>query len=51
MNRSTLITFAATAAVLLVAFAMNPSADRHRVKIREAAGERSPLANLANELL
>jgi hypothetical protein len=31
------------AAVLVAAFALNPSADRHRQQIRSQMGERSPL--------
>lgn len=46
MNRSTVIASVVAAAVLLLAQATNPSPDRHRVKIREAAGERSPLARV-----
>jgi hypothetical protein len=46
MKKSTPIALAVAAAVLLLAFATNPSPDRHRVKIREAAGERSQLARV-----
>ncbi|MEJ5989953.1 hypothetical protein WG902_08145 [Ramlibacter sp. PS3R-8] len=46
MSRGRLITFAVLAVVLLVAFATNPSPDRHRVKLREAAGDRNPLARV-----
>lgn len=34
------------AVVLLSAVALNPSADRHRAKIKEAMGERSPVARV-----
>lgn len=44
MNRSSLITVVAVVAVLLLAMATNPSAERHRVKIRESMGERNPVA-------
>jgi hypothetical protein len=44
MKKNTPIALAVAAAVLIAAFALNPSADRHRVKIREATGERNQLA-------
>jgi hypothetical protein len=44
MKRSSIISLVIAAAVLLAALATNPSADRHRVKIRESVGERNVLA-------
>lgn len=42
-----LTTIVTVAAVLVAAAALlNPSAERHRDKIREAAGERSPVARV-----
>ena len=35
---------AVLAAVVLLAFVLNPSPERHRDKIREAVGQRSPIA-------
>lgn len=36
----------AAAAALLLAFVLNPSAERHRTEIREATTQQSPLAGL-----
>jgi hypothetical protein len=33
-------------AVVALAFVLNPSPERHRVKIKEAMGERSPVARV-----
>ena len=46
MKKSTPIALAVAAAVLVLAFATNPTADRHRVEIREATGQRSQLARV-----
>lgn len=46
MINSRVISFAVLAAVVLLALATNPSPDRHRVKIREASGDRNPLARV-----
>lgn len=42
--RKTVTTLAVLAAVLVLAFLLNPSPERHRAKIKEAIAERSPLA-------
>lgn len=34
------------AAVVLLAFVLNPSPERHRARIKEAMGERSPVARV-----
>jgi hypothetical protein len=44
MKRSTTITVAVAAVLLLLAFVLNPSPERHRTKIREAVGQRSQIA-------
>ena len=44
MKRSSIISLVIAAAVLLAALVTNPSAERHRVKIREAGGEPNQLA-------
>ena len=42
-----LLTYAAVpAVVLLLALILNPSAERHRARIQEAMGERSPVARV-----
>lgn len=46
MRTSTTIAFAAPAAVLLLAFLLNPSPQRHRNDIKEALGQRSPVARV-----
>lgn len=43
---SALVPIVVTAAVVAAAFALNPSAERHRLKIKEAMAERSPLARV-----
>jgi hypothetical protein len=45
-SRSTLTPLVIAAAVVAAAFALNPSPDRHRVKIKEAMAERSSLARV-----
>lgn len=44
MSKTPLITLAAVAALVVLAFVTNPSPDRHREKIKAAISERSPLA-------
>jgi len=44
MSRSHVVTAVVTAAVVASAFALNPSPEQHRARIREAIAERSPLA-------
>jgi len=44
MTRPAIVSSAVTAAVFVAAIALNPSADKHREKIRQATAERSPIA-------
>jgi multisubunit Na+/H+ antiporter MnhB subunit len=44
MTKTPLITLATAVALVAIAFATNPSPERHREKIKAAIGERSPLA-------
>lgn len=44
MRKNTLLPLGILAAVLLLAFLLNPSPERHRDKIRDATGQRSPIA-------
>lgn len=46
MSRTPLISGLAVAAVVALAFVSNPSAERHRLKIKEAISERSPVAGV-----
>ena len=46
MRRNTVLTLAIPAAVLLLALVLNPSPERHRDKIKESVGRRSPMAGL-----
>ena len=46
MRRNTVFTLAIPAAVLLLALLLNPSPERHRDKIKESVGRRSPVAGL-----
>ena len=46
MRRNTVLTLAIPAAVLLLALVLNPSPERHRDKIKECVGRRSPMAGL-----
>jgi len=46
MRRNTVLTLAIPAAVLLLALLLNPSPERHRDKIKESVGRRSPVAGL-----
>lgn len=44
MTRSTALTFAIPVVALVLALVLNPSPERHRAKIKETMGERSPVA-------
>jgi hypothetical protein len=44
MFKSTLVFVASAAAIFMLAFALNPSPERHREKIKEVTGQRSPIA-------
>jgi hypothetical protein len=44
MSKKVLAPILSVAAVLALAVALNPSAERHRTKINEAIAERSPVA-------
>jgi hypothetical protein len=44
MLKRTVVPFAVTGAALALAFLLNPSPERHRVKIKEEIAERSPIA-------
>lgn len=44
MAKSKIVPVAAAAAVLVLAVLLNPSAERHRLKIKEVTGDRSPVA-------
>lgn len=46
MPKSKLAPVLAAGAVLVLAFLLNPSPERHRLKIKEATGERSPIAGM-----
>jgi hypothetical protein len=46
MSKKLLTTVAVLAGVLLLAAVLNPSAERHRLRIREAIGERSQVARV-----
>jgi len=46
MAKNKLVPFAIIAGVLALAVVLNPSPDRHRGKIKEATGERSPVARV-----
>ena len=46
MRSSPALTLGIPAAVVLLAFLLNPSPERHRDKIREAIGQRSPVARV-----
>ncbi len=41
-----LVRWAVAAAIVLLAFLLNPSPERHRLKMRESIGQRSPIAGL-----
>jgi hypothetical protein len=44
MQKKSLVTLVVVLALVVLAFLTNPSPERHRIKIREAVGERSPIA-------
>lgn len=44
MSKTPLVTAAVFAGIVLLAAALNPSAERHREKIKEAVADRSPIA-------
>jgi hypothetical protein len=44
MAQSVFLTAVVTAAVTAAAFLLNPSAEQHRAKIKEAVAQRSPIA-------
>ncbi|MBI5256257.1 MAG: hypothetical protein HY855_07155 [Burkholderiales bacterium] len=44
MTKAPLTTLAVVAVVIVLAFATNPSAERHRANIKAAVADRSPLA-------
>ncbi|MBX3607750.1 MAG: hypothetical protein KF788_20925 [Piscinibacter sp.] len=44
MSRAIVVTAAAAAGLTAAAFLLNPSAEQHRTRIKEAVAERSPLA-------
>jgi heme O synthase-like polyprenyltransferase len=46
MNKKLLVSALIIVAVIVAAFALNPSAERHRAKIREAVAERNQLAGM-----
>ena len=46
MRTSTALSIGLPAAALVLALALNPSPERHREKIRETIGERSPIARV-----
>jgi hypothetical protein len=46
MRSSPVLTLGITAAVLFLALVLNPSPERHRDKIRETMGQRSPVARV-----
>lgn len=44
MAKASLVSALVTAAVFVAAIALNPSAEKHREKIKQATAERSPIA-------
>ena len=46
MAKSRLVPLAITAGVLVLAVVLNPSPERHRGKIKDVTGERSPVARV-----
>jgi hypothetical protein len=46
MSKSKMVPLAVGAAVLVLAFVLNPSPERHRLKIQDTVGDRSPIARV-----
>lgn len=46
MRNAPILTVVITATVVVMAFALNPTPDQHRAKIKASIAERSPLAGL-----
>lgn len=46
MSRSSLVAVIVALAIVVLAFILNPSPEKHRVKIKEAIAERSPIAGV-----
>jgi len=46
VNKTPLISAIAALIVVALAFALNPSPERHRAEIQQAIGERSPIAGV-----
>jgi hypothetical protein len=46
MSKTTFMPFAVAGAVVVLAFLLNPSPERHRTKIKEAMAARSPVARV-----
>ena len=46
MAKNKLVPLLAAGAILVLAFLLNPSPERHRLKIKEVTGERSPIAGM-----
>ncbi|MCC7199058.1 MAG: hypothetical protein IT483_06095 [Gammaproteobacteria bacterium] len=46
MPKPAVVSAIVSAAVVALAFVLNPSAERHRAEIREAIAERSPIAGV-----
>ena len=44
MSKNPILSIAVTAIVVALAFALNPSPEQHRAKIKAAVAERSPIA-------
>lgn len=44
MSKTPVLSIAVTAVVVALAFALNPSPEQHRAKIKAAVAERSPIA-------
>jgi hypothetical protein len=44
MSKRTIISLSTLGAVLVLAFLLNPSPERHRAKIKDGIGARSPIA-------
>lgn len=44
MSKTPIVPLAVAGAVLVLSFVLNPSPERHRLKIKEAVSERSPVA-------